>query len=326
MKKMFFLLFIVSLVFFINSVIAQDIDPDKYSIQKGDTLWDITDTKFNDSFLWPYLWEANPQIKNPDRIFPGDMIRIPSIEELMRLQDVTEEKSVAEPVIEEKPEIVMPPRKPRYIVDRNLLLSSGWITKDFPGIGEIFASPDKRTIFGDNDLVYLESDSELNIGDRFFVIRAIKKVKHPKTKKALGTQIRIMGILEVIGMDGENNNVPKAEITSSFEDIEIGDNLVPYTEKMPPVVQNMVRTPDVKGYIVESHMNLMMVSTGDIVYLDKGDEDGLAIGDTFSALYNIPVQRSIGKIQIIALQPTTSSAIILQSEQDINIGDMWGQK
>lgn len=338
MKKTLYFFLIISLTFFIasvnpvintffNGVNAQDTTPEEYSIKKGDTLWDISNSKLQDPFLWPNLWRVNPQIKNPDLIFPGDNIKIPSKEELMRLPAMPEEKPpvVAEPIIpEEEPAIEVPIEKPKqYIVNKKLYISSGWISDEFPSIGDIINAPTNHTLFGLHDLVYLKTTESVAAGDKFFAIRAIKKVKHPKTGELLGRQIRITGILEVIGMD---SNVPKAKITASFEDLLIGDGLMPYSEMEPPVVPDTVRTPDIKGYIVESHMNPEMISAGDIAFLDKGQNDGLEVGDTFSAFSHIPVKRSTGMIQVISLQSTTSAAVILKSDQEITIGDMWGGK
>lgn len=315
-------------IIFSNVASAQDTAREEYIIKKGDTLWDISDSKLLDNFLWPNLWRVNPQIKNPDLVYPGDRINIPTKEELMRLQ--AKPRVVTAPVITmEKPVISAPAKMSReYIVSKERLISSGWVSDEFPSIGKIFSSPSGQNMFGfgRNDLVYLETDESAEIGDRFFAIRSIKKVRHPKTGKSLGHQIRITGILEVIGMDGKDNDVPKAKITTAFEDIQTGNGLIPYSEIEAPVVPDTVRTPDIRGYIVESYMNSKMISEGDIVYLDKGQNDGLEVGDAFSALVLTPVERSTGKIQIISIKPRTSVALILTSEQDINVGDMWGKK
>lgn len=333
MKKLFYFLFIISLALFIVSVNpfgiifstgvnAQDKTPEDYTIKKGDTLWDVSDSKLEDSFLWPKLWKVNPQIENPDIIYPGDKIRIPSREELMRLfTEVKEEVPVEEPVIIEKPELPI-----EYIVDFNRYLASGWISAEYPGIGEIISSPTSRTVFGSNDMVYLKTDGSTAVGDKFFVIRDVKEVKHPKTGKSLGHQLKVTGILEVIGMDGRSNDIPKAQITTAFEDSVVGDGLTPYSEIDLPVVPDIVRTPNVRGYIVETYTNSLMAHKGDIIYLDKGQNDGLKVGDIFSALSDTPVERSIGRIQIITLQPTTSGATVLKSGEDIKIGDEWGKK
>ncbi len=47
-----------------------------YRIKKGDTLWDLAFKFLGDPFRWPELWHANDYIKDPDRIYPGNMLAI----------------------------------------------------------------------------------------------------------------------------------------------------------------------------------------------------------------------------------------------------------
>jgi len=48
-----------------------------YRVQKGDTLWDLSEEYLKDPFLWPDLWKANPHIEDAHWIYPGDSICFP---------------------------------------------------------------------------------------------------------------------------------------------------------------------------------------------------------------------------------------------------------
>lgn len=52
--------------------------PKTYTVRKGDCLWRIAGKIYGNPFKWPRIYEANKdKIKNPNRIYPGQVLKIP---------------------------------------------------------------------------------------------------------------------------------------------------------------------------------------------------------------------------------------------------------
>lgn len=49
-----------------------------HQVQKGDTLWDLSESYLKDPLLWPKIWKINPGIDNPHVISPGQIVKIPA--------------------------------------------------------------------------------------------------------------------------------------------------------------------------------------------------------------------------------------------------------
>jgi hypothetical protein len=327
-KRISLVIILLSMVF-VFAVYGEKIEYKEYKVLQGDTLWDIASKEIQNPFLWPKIWKENPEIKNPDRISPGQIIRIP-------LRVVEEEppappvEKVVEPVVpeqKEEPKIVVRDIKPierRYIADSNLILSSGYITDyitpEIKSIGEITGSPTGRNIFGKEDYVYIKTKFPWTQGDKFYIIRSTAFIEHPKTKNKLGHLIEVVGALEIIGWD---NGETKAKVTKSYVDIRRGDLLDSYFEVEPLMEESSYRRPDISGIIVAARQMRMISGTMDILFIDKGSNNGIAAGDivkTISTDKRSGAKWS-GVIQIINVRGATSTAVVKQSENAISVGD-----
>jgi len=49
-----------------------------YTVEKGDTLWKISQEQYGNGAKYNVIFEANkPMLKHPDKIYPGQVLRIP---------------------------------------------------------------------------------------------------------------------------------------------------------------------------------------------------------------------------------------------------------
>ena len=274
-----------------------------YKVKGGDTLWDISNKELQDPFLWPKIWKENPGIVNPDRIYPDQSIKIP----LYLLQREKGAETVQEPVVEEKPEQKTETRKPEPVVrstpplvPRNVYISSGFIGTGGTFTGKIDGHFSGRTLYGNNDDVYVKLVGDAKPGDRFYIYHSVQKeVRHPATGKMMGFIVEPVGILDIIKL--EQGQVI-GRIVQTFTEIVAGDFLYPYFEAKPPVIEQPFRRPDINGYIVACRTIKTgkwedWAVTSDIVYIDRGSSDGLKPGDLIGTMspsgfygkkYNVP--------------------------------------
>lgn len=64
-----------------NNLIAPDSDPEAvgvYIVKEGDTLWKIAEAQYGKGARYEEIFEANkPMLTHPDKIYPGQRLRIP---------------------------------------------------------------------------------------------------------------------------------------------------------------------------------------------------------------------------------------------------------
>ncbi len=289
-------------------------------VERGDTLWDITKQELKDPFLWPKVWTANPQINNPDLIYPHQKIRIP----LHLLQREITPPS-AEQAVEPSPRVkqtetapvhVAKPRQKTHLIGKNALITSGYIADETHFVGSIYDKPGERPNLTKGDLAYIKTSSPLKKGDKFYIVNVAEKVVHPVTGTYLGVRIAILGTAEVV-----DEKDPTVRITDSYVEIPVGSLIDTYYEIEPPLAPENPRKPLLDGYIVTTVRRTYAHGDHDIVFVDKGERDGLAVGDLLANTLKSGHQIFNGVIQVVSTRPTTASAIIRKAAKEVQIGD-----
>ncbi len=320
-NNLFGFLVILVLVLFPSLLIASE-----YTIKKTDTLWDISEEKLGNPFLWPKLWEANPHIKNPHLIFPGQKLNI-SIKVIKEEKELIEKKPITKkPItavpIEKTALKKVPIIKKDFLISRELFLQSGYITDNLDAIkiiGEISKAEWNKTLIGKGDIVYINFRTAKKTGDKFYIISSPKKITHPVTAEDIGYLIRIKGVLKLIGQD---RGYQKALILESYDEIFTNDMLISFYSVELPIKPYKERRPILHGTVIMLSKNSNIRGAGDIIYLDIGSLDGIKAGDVFDIVDSKKPAVTIGTVQIISTNNRTAVALIKSASQEIKAGDI----
>jgi len=310
-------------------------EPSSYVIKRGDTLWDISNTLYKDPFLWPFIWKANPNITNPDMIYPGSKLAIPSMAPIERaMQAPPKEEVVEKPVAkkeaapaasveepkalagiaaaqatksrpvelgttETSPEsqLILPEEQPEPIINKFDMLSAGFVNQEESGDRIIGSREEFKTFLSYDDIVYVKfkNPDQVKIGDKFLVYSVLNKVKHPKTGKTVGNLIRGVGIVQITAKDSPE--VFSGRITLSLGEIDKNSLLTPYQEPALVYNQKEKKAKDISGFIVGVTDERTINGQTDFVYLDKGSADGVEAGDKFT-VYSEHEDKNLPKMNI----------------------------
>ena len=218
-----------------------------------------------------------------------------------------------------------------------LAYSSGSIQQTTPqdGFVNVITGDNQTTgdhmILGSRDVLYLrlKNPGDVAPGDLFTIYRRAHKVFHPTTGQYLGYLVNRLAVVQVTHIDTDLTTV---QILRAYATVSPGDPVMKFaapTEERPAVDQPSVA--DAQGQVVEFQSNLgimNMVAQGNIVYLDRGREDGVRPGDRMELLRSggsLP-QRVVGELKVLSLEDRTATALITKSISRILKGDRFRVK
>lgn len=130
--------------------------PDAYVVKRGDTLWDISAKFLKKPWLWPEIWQANPQIKNPHLIYPGDVLS------LAYLDRVTLQQAGPR---DEAPIGAIP------LSDIEPFLKNLRVTDSFEQLPRVVGLEDDRLRSSGGQMVYTLGLEGAQVGQRFAILR-----------------------------------------------------------------------------------------------------------------------------------------------------------
>lgn len=213
--------------------------------------------------------------------------------------------------------------------DPAIAFQGGYIKFSEQVSGLVVGSRESKQLFGMGDVLYIRvlPDANVKIGDRLTLYRPTKPVYHPVTRAPLGRLMVVLGILQVTTETKEN--VVSTRIERAFDSISPGDLVMPF--QLPPEVPaKQTTTGPLTGVIVDFKQARQVTAQSEIIYIDRGETDGVALGDRFSVIR--PGRRLtfmtknpdvvLAEIKVIGLQPRTATAYVVKSTDAIHRGDI----
>jgi hypothetical protein len=266
----------------------QENRPDRYTVQKGDTLWDISAKFLKQPWRWPELWRMNrDQIKNPHWIYPGDVLVLTKVDGEWQLSldrgagsgtrvapTVRVEPLAAEAILS------IPAQDIEPYLSRPLITGP----EGLPDAGKIVAGRDNRVVRGRFDTVYAVNVPPTS-GTQWFIYRPGRALRSFDSLELLGYEMRYLGTAQVERF-GE---VSTLTLTSAREEILLGDLLVPAPRE--ELVNYVPHAPDraLEGRIIDLANDAHESARGYIVTIDRGAQDGLEIGHVLAIYHPGPV-------------------------------------
>src|SRR2546426_4905570 len=213
--------------------------------------------------------------------------------------------------------------------DPAIAFQGGYIKFSEQVSGLVVGSRESKQLFGLGDVLYVRvaPDANVKVGDRLTLYRPTKQVYHPVTRAPLGRIMVVLGILQVATESKEN--VVSTRIERAFDSISPGDLVMPF--QLPPEVPPRQTTSGpLTGVIVDFKQARQVTAQSEVIYIDRGETDGVALGDRFSVIR--PGRRLsfmtknpdevLAEIKVIGLQPRTATAYVVKSTDAIHRGDI----
>ncbi len=271
----------ISFTAFSANVELRSDHPERYVVKKGDTLWDISAVFLKSPWLWPEIWQVNPQIRNPHLIYPGDVLELAFCDGKPCLKfgsgggrnvKLTPgvRSSINEHAIPPIPLDVIRPflSRPRVVNQDTLNLAP-----------YVLASQDEHLIAGAENKVYVRGIDENEQRNRYMIFRSGETYRNPPLAGEKEGEILGYEALYIADAEMQRFGDPAtALITLSKREVLVGDRFLP--EEDPINKEFIPHAPqhEVNGTIISVIDGVSQIGQYQIVVLNQGADSGLEAG------------------------------------------------
>jgi hypothetical protein len=274
--------------------------PHQYTVQKGDTLWDIASLFLKDPWYWPEIWYQNPQVENPHLIYPGDILTLIYVDGQPRIvkarpiqpghtlqQQTTAPSDVvtpALPVVKLSPSIrtesiqasidTIPGDAIRQFLNKPRVITK----KEFDDAPYILGSDDEHLILGQGNRVYIRGEIDKE-RVRYSVVREGEELVDPDSGRVLGHEAVYAGEV-LINTYGDP---AVGELTFTEREVLFGDRLLPTDKsKIDNLYYPRLPDRDIQAQIIHLPDALFGVAKLQVAVINKGSREGLETGNVLA--------------------------------------------
>ncbi|MDE2599623.1 MAG: LysM peptidoglycan-binding domain-containing protein [Rhodocyclaceae bacterium] len=311
--------------------------PERYTVVRGDTLWDISAKYLKTPWRWPELWRMNKEdIKNPHWIYPGQVLVLEydadgrprlRIEGGGTSRDIkVEPKVYTEPT--KRPISAIPYDVIRPYLERPLVMDQDQIDR----LPHVISAENDRIALGAGDKIFAV-DMPADGPKIWHTYRQGRPLSERGSREILGYEAVYTGSarLTVPG------NPATLVLTRSAQEVSRGDRLVPEVE--PSIVAYVPHAPDkpMRAEILTIYGTVGHAGRGSVVSISRGARDGVEIGHIFNLktvgryvddrttgvkqTYFTPDQQT-GVIFVFQVFDRVSYALIMSADDPVRIGDV----
>ncbi|MFH0900615.1 MAG: hypothetical protein V2A73_08305, partial [Pseudomonadota bacterium] len=152
--------------------------------------------------------------------------------------------------------------------------------EDLAWAGTLAGAPEERVMLSEHDEVYIDypAGQPPQVGRRYAIYSPTKDIVNPQTKQKIGAYVVLYGEVEIESV--KKGKRALGLITYGTEVIERGLRVGPVKtqfKQVPPVAAKL----DLEGAIVAVIESRELISEGQVVFIDKGANDGVKVGNRF---------------------------------------------
>lgn len=311
--------------------------PERYTVKQGDTLWGIAEKYTDSPWQWPDIWYQNTQIENPHLIFPGDEIGLISVGGKPKVT-VTQRGEASrtvrlQPSVRIEPIEAAIPAIPQDAINSFLRHNRIVSVEEVTAAPRVLAGIDQRIVFGAGERLYARGNFGDNTASAYGLFRRGEVYRDPSSSEVLGLEVIELGSGLVTA---QKDDIVTLKLERTNQQVKLGDLLLP-TENRNLVGDYYPKAPEkeISGRILAVANGVSQIGQYDVVVLNRGEREGLAVGDVLQVMkagavvYDRAAGEKVrlpnevaGTLLVFRTTPKLSYGLIMRATEALRVGDI----